>query len=190
MQVIHRRSYTVGETGETALSPTRKKIELTILIMFILIIKSNSAYIILWQNNRNNRYRINLLHENGGFIRAFWLVTKCESLKWIRQLERYLQMNYLFSWSQILTPKHACLGVKTRVFIAWLTDWVLFACVKRLGLAFKFGFKFPVGGQSRTHVRSQVRFANGHALQLNSFQRQWCEFFFSTKFAKRFHIET
>ena len=30
----------------------------------------------------------------------------------------------------------------------WLT--ALFVCMKRLGLAFKFGFKFPVGGSVPT----------------------------------------
>ena len=32
------------------------------------------------------------------------------------------------------------------IFKSWFTDWVLCACMKRLGLAFKFGFKFQVGG--------------------------------------------
>jgi hypothetical protein len=37
---------------------------------------------------------------------------------------------------------YMCLGVKPACLYH---DWPLFACVKRLGLAFKFGFKFPVG---------------------------------------------
>ena len=50
-----------------------------------------------------------------------------------------------------LTPRHACLADKTRVFmprdsLARPVLTVFFAFVKRLGPALKFGFKFPVGG--------------------------------------------
>ena len=48
--------------------------------------------------------------------------------------------------THVWRSRHACLEVKTRVFMSWLTDWALFACVERLGLAFEFGVKFPVGG--------------------------------------------
>jgi hypothetical protein len=52
----------------------------------------------------------------------------------------------IFFLKSNLTSSHTCLEVKTRMFMSWLHDWGLFACVKRMGLAFKFDFIFPVGG--------------------------------------------
>jgi hypothetical protein len=40
----------------------------------------------------------------------------------------------------------ACLEVRSCVFMTGLTDSAIFVCMKRLGMAFYFGSKFPVGG--------------------------------------------
>jgi hypothetical protein len=62
-----------------------------------------------------------------------------DTMKWI-YLEPYLQINCLsFYWNQLWPPD-------TRVWPARGTKPRVFIPRKRLGLAFKFGFKFPVGG--------------------------------------------
>jgi hypothetical protein len=84
-----------------------------------------------------NRNIQNGAHPGGGCFCLLYLLSDESWRIALRLTQKTMEMDFRIVFCAV--------GIKTRVFISWLTDRALFACVERLELAFKFGFKFPVG---------------------------------------------
>jgi hypothetical protein len=101
-----------------------------------------------WLVSHMNKNWISYALTKGLQISVGW-VSRLPTLIWTRLYVLTIEMNITGTLPSDTLPIFFLkpnLDPQTRVFIPWLTDWALFACVKRLELAFKFGFKFPVGG--------------------------------------------
>ena len=94
------------------------------------------------------RMMVNLLSVFGKwfvyFKKLFDATQKWRIFVIVRKANRPIEMNItgmlpsdklpIFFLKPNFTSRHACLEVRSRVFMTWLTDWALFACMKRLGM--------------------------------------------------------